>query len=130
MGARLAPLHPCPHPGCPHLYRAANDCPDHSRKPWATTTTSAHQRGYGTHWRKTRARVLRLEPGCRTCGQPATCVDHIVPKHLGGDNDIANLQPLCDKCHTAKTVTEATTARKTLPPRLKGWGTTPELPDR
>lgn len=111
MATRPAPLRPCPHPGCPHLYRHTNDCPTHRTPPWATTTLTAHQRGYGQQWRKTRRRVLRLEPACRQCGQPATQVDHITPKTLGGTDNIANLQPLCDNCHTAKTTTEAANAR-------------------
>lgn len=111
MGTRLAPLRPCPQPGCPHLYRRTNDCPDHHTPAWATTTTTAHQRGYGQAWRKTRRRVLRLEPQCRQCGAPATCVDHIVPKSLGGTDNLTNLQPLCDKCHSRKTAREAAAAR-------------------
>lgn len=29
-------------------------------------------------------------------------VDHIIPKSLGGGNQLENLQPMCCKCNTAK----------------------------
>ena len=34
-------------------------------------------------------------------------VDHIVPLHLGGSNQMSNLQLLCPNCHALKTQTEA-----------------------
>ena len=60
-------------------------------------------------WRKIRAAVLAAEPLCRICASKrritaASCVDHI-----DGDahnNDRANLQSLCSKCHNRKTATE------------------------
>jgi hypothetical protein len=33
-------------------------------------------------------------------------IDHIVPLASGGSNDFANLQPLCQSCHSKKTVVE------------------------
>jgi 5-methylcytosine-specific restriction protein A len=74
---------------------------------------SAHQRGYGKSWRALRLQVLTEEPLCRACNErelyvSATTVDHIVNKRNGGSDDRANLQPLCDACHKAKTATENT----------------------
>jgi HNH endonuclease len=37
---------------------------------------------------------------------PATTVDHIIPRHMGGGSEDENLQPLCDICHDAKTAKE------------------------
>lgn len=37
---------------------------------------------------------------------PATTVDHIIPRHMGGTSEDSNLQPLCDICHDAKTAKE------------------------
>jgi 5-methylcytosine-specific restriction endonuclease McrA len=34
-------------------------------------------------------------------------VDHTIPLHLGGSDDPANKQLLCDDCHAVKTAQEA-----------------------
>ena len=39
---------------------------------------------------------------CANCGAPATGGDHIVPYSLGGTNDPANRQALCNRCNTSK----------------------------
>jgi 5-methylcytosine-specific restriction enzyme A len=78
---------------------------------------SAHSRGYTRAWRRFRLRVLadvgRVEyphggPLCVTCGGEATDVDHITP-HGGNDGLMyanANVQSLCESCHSRKTATE------------------------
>lgn len=64
-------------------------------------------------WRNIREYVLSKEPFCRKCKAegylvPAYAVDHIVDivdeplKRL----DINNLQPLCRKCHSSKTLSK------------------------
>lgn len=101
----------CGTPGCPNLATARGHCPDH--QPGWHHEESAHERGYGQRWRAVRRRILRNEPVCRTCQQaPATDVDHIVPKHLGGTDDPTNLQPLCHSCHRQKSLSEAANARR------------------
>ena len=67
---------------------------------------SACARGYGRTWEKLAALVLAAEPLCRLCGNPAECVDHIVARNRGGTDELSNLQPLCNQCHSAKTVSE------------------------
>ena len=63
-------------------------------------------------WQRLRASVLEEEPLCRTCGSNgrvtlAVLVDHIVPVKDGGEMwDRANLQPLCNACHEAKSAAE------------------------
>jgi 5-methylcytosine-specific restriction protein A len=47
--------------------------------------------------------VLRAQPACAVCGAPATDVDHVVPRRLGGRDALDNLQPLCHACHSRKT---------------------------
>ena len=85
------------------------------RKAWQHHD-SRHARGYGARWMKLRARVLGIVDGqptalCRDCQRTgrvtiATDCDHIVPKSKQGTDDLDNLQPLCRKCHEAKTARE------------------------
>ncbi|MBE9509154.1 MAG: HNH endonuclease [Chloroflexi bacterium] len=54
---------------------------------------------------------LSLEPLCRECAElglvvSATDVDHIVPKRDGGQDELENLQSLCQAHHSAKTAGE------------------------
>lgn len=68
---------------------------------------------YNTNrWHKLSAR-LRATPDFACCAEckkkgryvPATCVDHIVPWPVCGEEgfwDESNLQPLCDKCNNDK----------------------------
>ena len=60
-------------------------------------------RDYGPRWRAARAQVLKLEPLCRFCGEQATVVDHVLSLQAGGTHDLANLRPLCKRCHDART---------------------------
>jgi len=66
---------------------------------------SSTQRGYGSRWQSARTGFLNHNPDCTQCGSTATVVDHIVPHK--GDNDLfwdrSNWQPLCKRCHDAKT---------------------------
>lgn len=88
------------------------------RQGWAETHRgSRHERGYGTAWDHLRAKVLRREPLCRMCRAEgraviAKAVDHITPRHLGGTDHEANLQPLCKAHHAAKTAKEGRSAQR------------------
>lgn len=59
-------------------------------------------------WRKVRLRQLAEFPMCALCLQrnrvsPASVVDHIIPRKLGGKNfEKGNLQSLCKPCHDQK----------------------------
>lgn len=63
-------------------------------------------------WRWRRAHVLRRDGyrcqivGPRCAGRAAE-VDHVVPAHLGGTDDLTNLQAACGPCHASKTGAEA-----------------------
>jgi 5-methylcytosine-specific restriction endonuclease McrA len=54
-----------------------------------------------------RARVLASQR-CAMCGRTpiehnvVLVVDHKVPKHWGGSDDVDNLQPLCEECNAGK----------------------------
>lgn len=78
---------------------------------------SAAERGYDTAWRKSARAFLAKNPLCRECEQhgkiePATLVDHIVPRRLGGQDREPNLQPLCRWCHAKKTAEETKARRR------------------
>ena len=68
---------------------------------------SAHARGYGARWRKLRYIVLHDAPICAVCNRAAsTEVDHVIPKVLGGTDQMSNLQGICWQCHADKTANE------------------------
>ena len=58
----------------------------------------------GRPWRRTRLLVLeRDDHVCHVCGQAgATTVDHLVPAHLGGGDDLANLAAAHLGCNSRK----------------------------
>lgn len=80
-----------------------------TRTPWVRKRNTAHERGYGSGWRKARAAALSRDNGlCQDClakgrTTPATQVDHVTRKALGGGDELDNLRSLCRDCHDAKT---------------------------
>src|SRR5512133_3542835 len=73
---------------------------------WARRTSSWPTSANDPRWRKVRARRLRIEPNCRTCGNPATQVDHLDgtdyqddnPRHLASWLNLAMTRSLCGTC--------------------------------
>lgn len=102
----------CGQPGCNELTHETY-CEEHRtqrarhREHDASRGSSA-ERGYGHRWRKLRLMKLRRNPVCESqgCDQPATEVDHIIPKRDGGRDTMANLQSLCKRHHSQKTMRE------------------------
>ena len=114
----FAPKHPCAQVGCAALLpRGVSRCARHQLKRRWDGRPSASRRGYGQAWRVKAARILvrdgKLCVPCRAAGRltPATMVDHITPKHLGGTDDAANLRAICRPCHARKTGQEGQAAR-------------------
>jgi 5-methylcytosine-specific restriction endonuclease McrA len=63
--------------------------------------------------RETRARFrLKIfeafECNCAYCGEHAESLDHVVPRHRGGQTVIENLVPACLRCNGSKGSTEWT----------------------
>jgi 5-methylcytosine-specific restriction enzyme A len=57
-----------------------------------------------SQWLRLRALVLRAQPQCELCGAPSSAVDHVTPVRAGGAPlDPANVQALCQQCHSRKT---------------------------
>ena len=56
-------------------------------------------------WRDLSKRFLRRFPMCCKCGACATQVDHMKPvrENWSERMNIANLQPMCQSCHSRKT---------------------------
>lgn len=108
-----APPRACREPGCPHrAIEGVGVCSHHEHKRRARTEQArpnAYQRGYDRRWAKLRLLVLRRYPICRLpeCYAVATEVDHIVPKAQGGDDSMDNLQGLCKRHHSQKTMRES-----------------------
>lgn len=99
----------CRAQGCPAPAVADGYCAQHAaerEQQRQQDRGTPSERGYGYRWGKLRMMVLREQPACVVCGAPATDVDHITPKRLGGQDSRANLQALCHACHTRKTLRE------------------------
>jgi 5-methylcytosine-specific restriction protein A len=63
-------------------------------------------------WRKNRTAFIQEHPLCVECERegrvhPGSVVDHIQPRHFGGDDfSWDNLQTLCKRHHDQKSATE------------------------
>jgi 5-methylcytosine-specific restriction endonuclease McrA len=65
--------------------------------------SSLTSRGSTWRWRLIRARILRRDGYvCGYCLRPATTVDHIVPRALGGGDEDTNLVAACTRCQNRK----------------------------
>ncbi len=99
--ARFCAVHGCgelTHAGRCAKHRAEREKERRERETWRDYNSA--------EWKRNRATVLRLEPQCRACGEPATVVDHVVPLQDGGTHDVANLRPLCKRCHDRRTYSD------------------------
>jgi 5-methylcytosine-specific restriction endonuclease McrA len=80
---------------CQTLTRATR-CP-------ACRGTTTH-REYGYRWQQLSAAVLDRDGRiCHWCGGTATTTDHVIPKRLGGTDDMSNLVAACRACNSGRT---------------------------
>lgn len=113
------PKSSCTIPGCPNRVERGSRCAIHQTERHTLIDErreSSTKRGYDAEWRKIRATFLAEYPLCVRCladGLPivATEVDHIKPLRHGGTHDYSNLQSLCHRCHSAKTMRELNRGR-------------------
>jgi hypothetical protein len=80
---------------------------------------------YSKDWRKISAGVLKEEPYCRECAtygikRRAKAVDHIIALSRGGTDDRNNLQALCWRHHSKKTVRDGKRDRLKWLPTIEG----------
>ena len=103
------PRRPCRYQGCPNLTDKKNGYCEAHEKIMArhyenfTRGYNQHER-YGSTWRRTRNRYLKLHPLCEMCQQnsryvKAVLVHHKLPITNGGTSDEGNLMSLCVSCH-------------------------------
>lgn len=112
---------PCRSPMCPGKTQSDHgycDMHSHLASGWNRPGRgTAEQRGYGWTWRKLANAVLKRDrylcqcENCKGRRLPATEVDHVIPKHLGGTDDPGNLAAINEACHKEKTQREAKAAR-------------------
>lgn len=78
---------------CGTLTLGASRCPTHARQSWGAGSTR--------QWRGLRAQaLLRDGRACVRCGAvTGLAVHHVVAKHAGGTDTLANLTTLCAGCH-------------------------------
>lgn len=51
-------------------------------------------------WNRLRPKIIKAKGDkCFYCGAKATEYHHIVPRHMGGDNRLENIVPMCYECH-------------------------------
>lgn len=51
-------------------------------------------------WLRLRPQIIKVKGNkCFYCGKPAVEYHHIVPRHMGGDNRLENIVPICHECH-------------------------------
>lgn len=119
--ARLA-ITICNVPGCPNdAIPGTGRC--HQHRPVPFDTSSYRTRGAIPD--SLRRRILeRDRHRCVICSRPATVVDHIRPRALGGTDSPSNLQSLCTPHSRQKTAAEANQIRNTprtqTPARIPG----------
>lgn len=102
------------------IYLSAPKKKTSTPEPTAPATASSVPTGRNNSWSgryvsfptATRRRILQRDNHtCRSCGEPATIADHIIPLAEGGTHDENNGQALCEPCHDAKTKQEIARGR-------------------
>lgn len=88
----------------------AVDCQVHQRAAWHHSEPV--KRITGTRLQRLRNQLFDRQPLCVLCQRVgrvtvATIRDHIVPLAFGGKDVEANVQPVCARCHDAKTADES-----------------------
>ena len=96
-------LRACATCGTPSL---EGHCPDHCRKPWATSRRRERMGMSGGAWDTVRRRVLTRDRGvgylCDSADTPASEVDHLIDVADGGTSRMDNCASVHPDCHARK----------------------------
>jgi 5-methylcytosine-specific restriction protein A len=73
-------------------------------KAWVALVSNGWKGGSSRQWRKIRELVLKRDGCCQQCAQSEgpMHIDHVIPKRLGGGDELWNLRQLCQNCNLAK----------------------------
>ena len=104
---------PCKHSGCAALIPHGQMYCDEHKKLHKSDRAYASERGYGAKWQSEKRKFLDSSLFCVKCYEEGhlaktTIVDHIKP-HCGDQKIFwgrRNWQPLCERHHNVKSMTE------------------------
>lgn len=106
------PLTICSERGCPRTANAVTRyCDQHKHRARVHPNgqrLSPRERLYDHRWRVYSKAYVETHPYCSYCGEPTTCVDHVIAPR--GDQELfwdpTNHTPACSSCNSAKAVRE------------------------
>jgi 5-methylcytosine-specific restriction protein A len=101
----------CLTPQCPNLVegRRVTHCPEHAQTANNWDRKKQERSSSGWEWGSIRTKVLRRDrrrcqiPGCRAAADE---VDHVIPRHKGGTDELTNLRAICARHHRIKSEQE------------------------
>jgi 5-methylcytosine-specific restriction protein A len=101
----------CLAPRCPNQIegRRVAYCPEHTRVESHWDRRKQDRPSSGWEWGSIRKKVLRRDANlCQVpgCSAHATEVDHIIPRHQGGTDELTNLRAMCSDHHRTKSEQE------------------------
>lgn len=112
------PQRPCRKFGCGKLVKGDGWCDAHRPEPFTGCADRNRKRTFtGRPLQRLRQSWFKHSPLCVEClsqGRTAAAqvLDHIIPLHAGGLDDIANMQGLCIQCHNDKSMRERLALRR------------------
>lgn len=92
-------------------------------RPGPRRSTTAVTKGpSGRPWLRARAKVLAASDVCHLCGKPgADSVDHVIPRSLGGSDDLTNLRPAHFTCNSSRGNGTRRRGKRVTNPTSRAW---------
>lgn len=104
--------------GCRELVKGDGWCDAHRPEQFLGCADKNRKRKFtGRALQQLRESWFRHHPLCVQCAKDgrlaaARQLDHVIPLHLGGIDDVQNIQGLCKPCHDAKSQRELISKRR------------------